>query len=565
MIYTFSSKNRGSKFLDIELIIDDITENEISVQLPAWRPGRYELANFAKNIQQFSVKTLNNKPLFFEKVTKDKWRIYTGKSKKIKIEYNYYANELNAGSTWVDENQIYVNPVNCCLYVEGRAQDSIKLFFNKTNHKQAATSLQKIGDHFVAENFDELADSPFILSDSLKHNSYVINDTKFNIWFQGECKPDWDKIIRDFKAFTKEQLKIFGSFPFDEYHFLNQILPYKGYHGVEHKKNTVISFGPGYSVFKGENYEEFLGVSSHELFHAWNVKSIRPAEMLPYDFTKENYTKMGYLTEGITTYYGDLMLKRSGVFNTSQYLKQINKILERHFFNYGAQNMSVADSSFDTWLDGYERGIPNRKSSIYTEGCLLALITDLQIRTKSKGKNSLDNVMRAFYHDYYQKGNGITENNFIKEINKASTSNLDDLWENYFNGTKPLFPVLKKALKKFGIKLNQEGNPKYLAAHYGLYNQPGTSKALFLAPKSPAFKAGINVGDEIISINNISVEKDNINNWAEYFGGKLKITIKKNGLLKEIELNSSPKKFFNKVSLSSANSEKSNASIWLNK
>ena len=264
---------------------------------------------------------------------------------------------------------------------------------------------------------------------------------------------------------------------------------------------------------------------------------------------------MGYLTEGITTYYGDLMLKRSGVFNTSQYLKQINKILERHFFNYGAQNMSVADSSFDTWLDGYERGIPNRKSSIYTEGCLLALITDLQIRTKSEGKKSLDNVMRAFYHDYYQKGNGITENNFIKEINKASTSNLDDLWENYFNGTKPLFPVLKKALKKFGIKLNQEENPKYLAAHYGLYNQPGTSKALFIAPKSPAFKAGINVGDEIISINNISVEKDNINNWAEYFGGKLKIHVKKDGLMSKIKVNHSTKKFFPRVHIKNLGDE----------
>ena len=118
-----------------------------------------------------------------------------------------------------------------------------------------------------------------------------------------------------------------------DYHFIFQILPYKAYHGVEHKNNTVISFGPGYSAFEGENYEELLGVASHELFHAWNVKTIRPSDMFPYDFTKENYTKMGYLTEGFTTYYGDLMLKRSGVFTTEQYLKQLNKILSFLWLN----------------------------------------------------------------------------------------------------------------------------------------------------------------------------------------------------------------------------------------
>ena len=549
MIYTFSSKNRGSKFLDIEFLIENIKDDEILVQLPAWRPGRYELADFAKNIQQFSVQTLNNKELFFEKTTKDRWKIKTGKSKKIIIKYNYYANELNAGSTWVDESQIYINPVNCCLFVVGRENDPIKLFFNETQHKQTATSLQKIGDHFVAENFDELADSPLILSNSLQHKCYRVNDTKFTVWFQGECKPEWAKIIKDFKAFTKEQLKVFGSFPFNEYHFLNQILPYKSYHGVEHKKSTVISFGPGYSVFEGENYEEFLGVSSHELFHAWNVKSIRPADMLPYDFTKENYTKMGYLTEGITTYYGDLMLQRSGVFTNAQFLKQINKTLDRHFYNYGAQNMSVADSSFDSWLDGYERGIPNRKASIYTEGCLLAFITDQLIRQNSKGKNSLDTVMNEFYHSYYQKGKGITEKDFITEINKASTIDLDNLWDNYFYGTKNFYSLLKSTLKKSDFKLTKEHNAKYFAAHYGFFNQPGTNKALFIAPKSPAYKAGINAGDEVISINKIVLEKDNLNQWAKYFGGTLEVVFKKDGLLKTIKLPHSTKLFFPKINL----------------
>ncbi len=554
MIYSFKSNNRGSKFLDIEFTIENNKDSEVFVQLPAWRPGRYELGNFAKNIQNFEVKTLNNKPLDFEKVSKDKWKVYTGKTKKFTVIYNYYANELNAGSTWVDENQIYVNPVNCCLYVEGRENEPIRLFFNNINHKKTAISLQKIGDHYVAENFDELADSPFILSDSLQHNSYEVQGTKFNIWFQGECRPPWKKVIQDFKAFTKTQLKIFGSFPFEEYHFFYQILPYQAYHGVEHLKNTVISFGPGYSVFEGENYEEFLGVSSHELFHAWNVKSIRPADMVPYDFTKENYTKMGYLTEGVTTFYGDSMLLRSKVFDETQYIKQINKTLDRHFFNYGVENLSVAESSFDTWLDGYVRGIPNRKGSIYTEGSLLALITDLQIRLKSENKFSLDNVLNSLFNNYAMQNIGISETAYFDEIEKYLGKKTKDL-RTLFESKGNYFKVLKTSLSKFGINLKKENNPKFLAAHYGLYLQKGTAKVQFIAPSSPAHKIGLNPGDEIIAVNEIKTKGSNADEWANYYKGTLKLTVIKNGLVKEISIKESSKTFFPKVSVANWSKE----------
>ena len=549
MIYSFSSINRGSKFLDIEFTIEKNKSSEVYVQLPAWRPGRYELANFAKNIQKFEVRTLQNKYLKFEKVTKDKWKIYTENENQFKIKYNYYANELNAGSTWVDENQIYVNPVNCCFYVEGRENEPVKLFLKKSGHKQVATSLKKNGDYYNAESFDELADSPFILSDSLQHNSYRIKGVKFNLWFQGECRLPWKKIIKDFKAFTKTQVEVFGSFPFEEYHFIYQILPFKAYHGVEHLKSTVISFGPGYSVFEEKNYEEFLGVSSHELFHAWNVKSIRPTDMLPYDFSKENYTRMGHLTEGVTTYYGDLMLKRSKVFTNEQYLNQINKTLDRHFRNYGTQNLSVSDSSFDTWLDGYTKGIPNRKGSIYTEGSLVALIVDLKIRTKSKGKKSLDTVMKALFIKKAKQRKGITNDYFKESIEMAAGAPLPDLWNTLFIGKENYFKILKDSLIPFEIKIKKSLNSDFLAARYGFYSYLETSKALFIAPNSPASDAGLNVNDEILAVNGIKVQKNNAKNWVKHFGRDIKLTIKKDELIKTVQLSASTKAFFPKVRL----------------
>jgi len=547
MIYSFSADNRGSKFLDIEFTIENNKEEEVFIQLPAWRPGRYELGNFAKNIQKFEVRSMNNKPLPFQKVTKDKWKIEAGKIKKFKIVYNYYANELNAGSTWIDDNQVYVNPVNCCLYVVGREHEPIRLFFNNCNHKQAAISLQKIGDHFVAESFDELADSPFILSDSLQHNSYDVQGTKFNIWFQGECRPPWKRIIKDFKAFTKEQLKVFGSFPFDEYHFFYQILPYQAYHGVEHLKNTVISFGPGYSVFEGENYEEFLGVSSHELFHAWNVKTIRPADMVPYDFTKENYTRMGYLTEGVTTYYGDLALFDSEVFTETQFLKQINKTLDRHFLNYGVENLSVADSSFDTWIDGYQKGIPNRKSSIYTEGSLLAMIIDLKLKTSSKGELNLGIMMKDIFRLTQKKG--LSENEFLKFIEKLLGKDAKKIWEENFNSKGNYLSILTTTFKEAKIKFYKKECTKYLATHYGCYLQNNTSEITLIAPNSPAVKAGLNVGDEILAINDIEIQKGNADLWANYFKGELKLLVKKDRLMRTIKLTPSSKSFFSSYNI----------------
>ena len=563
MIYSFSANNRGSKFLDIEFVIENINETEIFVQLPAWRPGRYVIENFAKNIQKFQVKSFNNRFLKFEKVTKDCWKIYTGKTKKIKIVYNYYASQLNAGSTWIDDHQIYINPINCCLYVVGRENERFKLNLKNFNHSKTAISLPKKQGHYIAENFDMLADSPIILSDSIQYNSYEVKGTKFNLWFQGECRPPWLKIIRDFKRFTKEQLKVFGSFPFDEYHFFYQILPYKAYHGVEHKSSTVICFGPGYSIFDGKNYEEFLGVSSHELFHAWNVKTIRPSDMTPYDYAKENYTRMGYLTEGFTTYYGDLILKRSGVFTIEQYLKQINKILDRHFSNYGTKNLSVAESSFDTWLDGYDKGIPNRKSSIYIEGCLLAILTDLILRNKSKSKKSLDDIMKIFYNNYGKNGEGILENDFKIEIEKLGGKRFMKIWENHYYGTSDIYISLKKILKSFGIKVFKKPNSKILASRYGIFTHNEGPNVLFLAPDSPAEKAGINIGDEIIAINDIQIQERNINEWAKYFGKKIKLTAKKNGRIEEIELNHATKLYFPKVEVALSNPNNSELKKWL--
>lgn len=316
--YSFFTDNPNQQYLRVQAIFP-VSSESTRVHLPSWRPGRYELGNFAKNVKGFKVTDTGHKRLDFKKESKDCWVVDTKGVKEIIVEYNYYSVDLNAGSTYLSKDQLYVNPVNCCVFTKETAEEEITLELNIPEKWEIACSMEKEGRVLKAANFDELADSPMICSGNLQYASYNVADVNFHLWFQGECKPDWDRLIKDFKAFTEKQIEKYNEFPTKNYHFLFQILPFKAYHGVEHCKSTVIALGPSYDVF-GSLYKELLGVSSHELYHTWNVKNIRPIEMHPYDFTKENYSRLGYICEGITTYMGDLFLLKSGVFNLQQYL-----------------------------------------------------------------------------------------------------------------------------------------------------------------------------------------------------------------------------------------------------
>ncbi|MAY83777.1 MAG: hypothetical protein CMP59_06540 [Flavobacteriales bacterium] len=518
MKYTFSYSNPNSHYINIQFELELNGETSVDLQLPAWRPGRYELGNFAKNIQKWEAFDENGKKLSAQKMTKDLWRVQTKSAKKLMVQYNYFAFELNAGSTFLSEEQLYVNPVNCCLYDTNRAEEPCELILDVPEDYKVATSLKKVKKHeFKAKDFDELADSPFIASASLKHFKYTIDNTNFHLWFQGSLKGDFDKLINDFTAFSKEQGKLFKGFPFKNYHFLFHILPVKAYHGVEHADSTVIALGPTYEVMDPKKlYDELLGVSSHELFHAWNVKRIRPAEMWPYDFTQENYSRLGYLAEGATTWYGDLMLYRSGVFTDESFLKTFSQLMNKHFNNPGVLNLSVADSSFDTWLDGYGMGVPNRKSSIYTEGALITFLLDIEIRKSTTDKHSFDEVLRTFYEDFYLKGKGITETDYQNVVEQIAGKKLGTFFKKYVNGVEDYFPELKKALDYLGMEVQIDLRENYHESYLGFVCDEN-DKVLMIYPNSAADDAGLSVEDQIRTINGMEA-KGKISEWTKYFG-----------------------------------------------
>jgi len=390
----------------------------------------------------------------------------------------------------------------------------------------------------AAADFHELADSPFIASPTLQHNTFVLDGVEFNLWFQGECRPAWSKIINDFFIFINEQFVMMKQFVHDEYHFLYQILPYRFYHGVEHLKSTVIALGPGYRLNEGDLYDDLLGVSSHELYHAWNIKSIRPVEMMPYDYTRENYSRLGFVCEGITTYYGDLFLFRSGVYSEFDYIKTVHERLQKHFDNPARYNLSVADSSFDTWLDGYVPGIPGRKTSIYDEGCLVSFMTDMIIRRNTSNEKSLDDVMRILYTDFALKGKGYSEADYQQVVEGLAGEKLDDFFQTYVYGAASYEKKFSELAAYIGIELRSQGSKKYYEGHWGFkaHHEGHHFKVGAVYPGSPSDKAGLAIQDEIIALNGF-VLKDDLLEWSRYFAGQpVSLTVSRGSKIQEITI-----------------------------
>lgn len=525
--YSISFSNPHRHFVDFEFSAKTNGANKMKFQLSAWRPGRYELADFAQNIQKWGAFDENNKPLFFKKITKDLWEVDTLNIMEITIVYNFYSNQLDAGSCYLDENQLYLNPVHCMFYIVDRMEEDYKIDLDLPATYKIASSMNQEKNTLTVKGYDLLAESPIICSDSLQNGTYQVNGINFNLWFQGECKPNWEKLKKDFISFTKSQIKHFGGFPVNEYHFFFQITPYRSYHGVEHTKNTVLLLGPGNEIMD-KRYEDLLSVCSHELYHTWNIKAIRPIEMYPYNYTKENYFRTGFVAEGVTTYMGDMMLYNSNVFNWDEFIKTQNQNLERHLMNYGRYNLSVADSGFDNWLDGYKLGSPNRKTSIYPDAALCMLMIDLEIILNTNGKNSLSSVMKELYEDFALKDKGYSEDDFRNICVRLGGLKVAEIFENHIYGTEDYIPTLKIALQVVGLELKEKKNPSLSARYFGFVAAKEDGKVIIkkVEPNSISDKNSIAPEDEITKVNGELIDRK-LEGMLQDCKEKVSFTIKK--------------------------------------
>jgi predicted metalloprotease with PDZ domain len=542
--YRLSQKFPHDSFLQVEMVIKP-SQDDFEVKLPEWRPGRYQLGNFSKYLRNFKAFDKNEKPIAFKKINKNTWLIYC-QDESCTIRYEIYTSTIDGGSTFVDEEHWYLNFINCMLYQPDMMHDTHKVQLNIPKDWTVACGLKRKGEDLIAESFYELVDSPALAGKNLQHLEYQVKETHFHLWFRGNADlKNKEQILDDFQKFTAFQIETMGEFESEDYHFLFQIPNEKAYHGVEHLNSTCIVLGPAKEFNTETFYNNFLGISSHELFHYWNIIRIRPEEMYPYNFEKENYFTTGYVAEGVTTYYGDLFLVRSGVKDLDWYIDELNILFKRHFENYGRLNSSVAESSWDLWLDGYEAGIPHRKVSIYVKGALIALILDLKIILESNGEKSLDDVMRKLWTDFYKKDKGYSSEDYLKTAEEVIGYDLTDYSNKFISGCEPVENELKVLLSQFGFEMELAENDSALAKHFGLKTNEGS--VVGIAPDSPAEKVFRN-GDKIISFDtqsfdqiddSIQIEK-NTSYSFQFF---------RNNNLKEAEMETNDKIFYSRYAI----------------
>jgi predicted metalloprotease with PDZ domain len=545
MKYRIQTKAPQQQYLQITAEFE-VNQAVVTLQFPTWRPGRYELGNFAKNVRSFKVSNELGKPIKFEKTSKDQWQVETTGASKVLVEYEYYSAELNAGSTFLDDKRVYVNPVNCLVYIPGRESEPCSLEIELFQELKYSGTLPLDGNKIQAKSYHELVDSPFIFCDDVESNHYQYGGVEFKISFVGVQNVPWERVLSDFQKFTKKQFDDFGAFPVNSFHFIVIVTPYPHYHGVEHLASTIIVLGPTPEIF-GALYDELLGVSSHELYHVWNVKSIRSVDIYPYDYSRENFSRMGYLCEGITTYLGDYYLMASGIWTPEKYFKEFSQVIQKHLDNAGRFNYSLAESSWDTWLDGYVPGAPSRKVSIYNEGAIFALITDVFIRKNSKSKHSIASLMKRLYEDFYCQSRGVSEADFIRIVSELSEADYNDLFGKLVYQRISFEDELKSALDELGLELFFSANPDPISRLLGIKTvvEQNAHKIASILPDSISDKNGLMLGDRIWSLNGQVVRTD-FALWLNYCKNEnLVLNMDRAGRAIQIDLPKAEIEYFN--------------------
>ncbi len=498
--YTLTPGASNSHLIEVTVShAPDARDKTVDFAIPAWRPGRYLLQNYARNIQEFGAFDDTGAPLDFEKIDKNTWRVTRGKAKRISVKYKYYANVLDAGSTLWNEDELYWNGTNLLMYVVGHKELPGRISINVPAGWKYAYGLKKVADPFVFEapDYDTLADAPAIFSPTLTDIPFEHAGTKYHLAIQGPVDYAKDKLAENVRKIVAEAVKMFGgTAPFDEYWFVCHSIPGGRYHGVEHLNSTSLTF-PAATFDDATALNRFYALASHEFFHVWNVKRIRPAVLGPFDYSREVFTRNLWVAEGITSYYDDLICKRAGIYSQKDYLTALSGGINTQQRTPGRKVTSAAQASFDGWLTPDDSR--NVVTDFYTKGSLLGLMLDMDIRRKTNNAKSLDDVMRYLNDTYAKKGVGYPEDGIQKAVETITGADYKDFFNRYVYGLEEL--PYADYLNVVGLELAEVRTPGKPAVSLGV-ELSGDEKQTVLSnviPGEAAFKAGLDKGDILVA------------------------------------------------------------------
>lgn len=513
--YTLNIKNPASHVYDVEISIKGIRENTVSVSMPAWSPGMYRIENYARNIQDFRAATSRNQPLKWDQTDKQTWRITKQPADDVDVRYQVYSNLLT-------DQMADVAPPATFMYVVGQKHVPCSLKYNAPGGWKVYTGLEKKGDRYQAGDYDIFIDAPAFVGD-FKVLEFDTEGAHHRLVFS---KPNISmsaaQVSSDIQDIVETAAKIFGKLPYKEYTFLFKVQP-QATNSVEHLNSTRITVGENDFVAESA-YRQFLDTVAHEFFHLWNVKRIRPAVLGPFDYTREVQTHLLWVSEGITSYYADLLLERAGIEMPTEYLFKMSNVIDSLEHSPGRRMMSAEEASWRAWLTSDNAA--GNTVSYYTKGELIGWLLDIEIRARTKNQKSLDDVMRYLMEHYADKGVGFPEDGFLNAIEAVAGSDFHEFYEAVAQSRQEL--DYNRYLKQAGLSVNVQLQPGTI--YFGIdfdSGDGGLPRIRRVAPNSPAERAKLDSGDLLIAMNDERLTFDNFRSrlHSHVIGETIKLTV----------------------------------------
>ena len=532
--YTVTPSNPAAHIFTVTLRVDAPDPEGQVFRLPGWIPGSYLVREFAKNIVQIEARDSSTSLVPLSKIDKATWKAAKTVG-PLTLRYEVYAWDLSVRMAHLDQTHGYFNGTSLFLEVVGQSEQPHTVELEAPADPlckdwRVATTLPELEaprygfGSYQAPDYDALIDHPVEMG-SFELVTFEAAGVPHDLAVTGIHRGDLQRLVQDLEPICAHQIKMFGEpAPMDRYLFQLMVVG-NGYGGLEHRASTSLIAKRDDLPMPGEHgvsegYRNLLGLCSHEYFHTWNVKRIKPAAFVPYDLSTENYTTLLWAFEGITSYYDDLVLCRTERIDVKSYLELVGRTITRVRKGSGRHKQSLAESSFDAWTKFYrqDENAPNAIVSYYAKGSLAALALDLTLRLHTEGKVTLDDVMRTLWADYGSKGIGVPEDGIEKVAQELSGADLSEFFDQAVRGTEdlPLGPLLAA----FGVRLSfrpaKDGSDKggSVVKDLSKLRAKGQIGASFSGRKlrnvyddGAAQLAGLSAGDELVAIDGVKAVK----------------------------------------------------------
>lgn len=524
--YTIHLSQAKNHYADIELNCATDGKKRLELMMPTWTPGSYLIREYSRHVESISASDADGAELMISRSRKNRWIVSCDDVDSVVVKYRLYCNEMTVRTNQVESDFALFNGASTFMSpVDSRDQQHQVRIELPADWEHAVCALPRVGDDrqtFIASSFDELVDSP-ILCGNPNIYSFEVGDREHLLVSIGEGEV-WDgaATAEDLRKIVAEHHRLWGVVPYPRYIFFNLLVETGG--GLEHDNSTVMMISRWYYRDR-EKYVRWLGLASHEFFHTWNVRRLRPRPLVEYDYENEVYLRSLWIAEGVTSYYDDLQLARAGLISQKEYLKALSKQIETLQTTPGRNIQSLADSSHDTWIKLYRpnENSSNAQISYYNKGAVAAFLLDTEIRSATDGKKSLDDVMRILY-ERHAGDVGYKPADFRSIVSEVADTDLTGWFDRYIDGIDEF--DYSKALDWYGLQFespkkstaeNDDGASKSEAiadasqsrkkAWVGLTTEDSSGRLVITRVRrnSPAFEAGLNVDDEILAINEFRV------------------------------------------------------------